>query len=281
MDTLERGLAELRADLSPSSADKARLRARILAPVLGGDVDPSLSPRASAPHSLRHPSPERLGRWAALKAAGTAGVGAGALLLGVGMGVGFWLGREASVPATGAPAIEAVRSPSPVTERAEPAGPPRALLSTPEPLTPPSPSVASAPAAATEPRRSPPPRARATRKAVAPHPLNDELALLRRVERALRNADPALALALLGELDERFPETRLVEERQAAKLMANCRMGGADAVARAHAFLHDSPSSVYRQRVQLACGLDAAASNTQPRTAPAMKDAVSPDTSHR
>jgi hypothetical protein len=267
MDSLERGLAELRADLSPSSADKARLRALILAPALAGNVEPSPAP------------PAKLDGWAALKAAGTAGLKAGALLLGVGLGAGFWLGRETSLPATRAPAaIEAAPSPSAVA-RAAPAAPPPAPPATPGPLETRQVLKVSEPSPLAEPRR-PPPRARATRKAVAPNPLNEELALLRRVERALRNGDPALALALLGELDERFPESRLVEERQAAKLMAHCRQGSADAVARAHAFLHDSPASVYRQRVQSACGLDAAV-NARPRRAPAMKDATSPDTSGR
>ena len=268
MDTLERGLAELRAELSPSSADKARLRARILAPALAGNIESPASP----------PVPSKMhGSWAALKAAGMAGVGAGALLLGVGVGVGFWLGREMGPTTTTAPAaIETGRTPSEPTSRVEPAAPP-AVLSPAEALATPEPSVMSAPP---EPRRSAPPRARATRKALPPNPLGDELALLRRVERALRNEDPALALALLGELDERFPESRLVEERQAAKLMASCRVKSADAVARAHAFLHDSPSSVYRQRVQRACGLDTPA-GSRALEAPAMKDAVSPDTSRR
>jgi len=212
-----------------------------------------------------------------LRAAGTAGLKAGALLLGVGMGVGFWLGREVSLPASSAPAVVAVPSPSEAAKPTVPTDPPPAPLARPEP---PETPVASNPPSPSEPRRSPPPRARATRRAVATNPLNDELALLRRVERALRNADPALALALLGELDERFPESRLVEERQAAKLMAHCRAGSADAVARAHAFLHDSPSSVYRQRVQSACGLETPASARPART-PALKDAISPDTSGR
>ena len=110
--------------------------------------------------------------------------------------------------------------------------------------------------------------------------MNDELALLRRVERALRNADPALALALLGELDERFPDTRLVEERQAARLLAGCRLQDPNAIARAHAFLHDNPASVYRQRVQLACEHDTAPVAQQPDKT-SMKDPRAADTSGR
>jgi hypothetical protein len=56
------------------------------------------------------------------------------------------------------------------------------------------------------------PRAHARRR-VEPNPLNDELALLRRVERALRSNDPALARALLSEL--RTVESLWIEGNQA------------------------------------------------------------------
>ena len=256
MDALDRSLAELRAELSPSSGDKARLRARILAPTLGGE--------AAAPPS------RPLTRWAGLKAAGTLGLAAGALLLGVGAGAGFWLGREASTPAMNLPAASVASLLEPVPALRPP---PEAEASPPLPALEP-PGAASTPATS-EPKRNDEPRPRATRKALPPNPLNDELALLRRVERALRNADPALALALLGELDERFPESRLVEERQAARLIADCRMDGPDADSQARAFLRDHPASVYRQRVQLACEIGTPPVAKHPAAAP-MKEAVSP-----
>jgi hypothetical protein len=161
--------------------------------------------------------------------------------------------------------------------------PPSIAPSPPQDPSAPSPAASEPPLAAkeapSEPRRGPPVRARA-HKAAAPNPLNDELALLRRVERALRNADPALALALLGELDERFPNSRLVEERQAAKLMADCRLESPEASERARSFLNEHPASVYRQRVQLACAIDTVSSAKRPDAA-SVKDAVSPDTSGR
>jgi len=260
IDSLERSLGELRAELSPSSADKARLRARIVAPALAGE--------AYAP-------PAPLSRWGALKAAGSVGLATGALLLGAGVGVGFWLGREASPPRAGLPAAVEPTSARPTP--AQPSEPTPLAAEQPAPTASEPLQVASSKAAPSEPRRGPP-RARVTRKAAAPNPLNDELALLRRVERALRNADPELALALLGELDERFPDTPLVEERQAARLMAGCRLNDAAAVARAHAFLHDNPASVYRQRVQLACESGAAPKQADDAT---MQDVVAPDTSGR
>jgi hypothetical protein len=125
---------------------------------------------------------------------------------------------------------------------------------------PPSDTLAPVVAPAPEVISAAPPEAHRVEKAVrpratrpAPNPLNDELALLRRVERALRNNEPALAVALLGELDQRFPASRLVEERLAARRIAECRLGEPGAMTRAQAFLHEHSTSVYRQRVQLAC----------------------------
>jgi hypothetical protein len=259
IDTLEKSLAELRVELSPTSADKARLRGRIVARALtGGAPTPPLS------------------RWGALKAAGSVGVVTGALLLGAGVGVGFWLGRETIAPS--ASRLGATAS----TPRAAPVPPDPSVLPDPVPLGKPAPVLIpnSEPAldiegaARDEPRRNPA-RPRATRKALAPNPWNDELALLRRVERALRNGAPELALALLRELDERFPDTRLMEERQAARLMAGCRLNDRAAIARGRAFLHDNPASVYRQRVQLACESGTASAPPQPDRAP-MKPTVSP-----
>jgi hypothetical protein len=76
---------------------------------------------------------------------------------------------------------------------------------------------------------------------------------LERIERALRNADAPLALALLAELDERYPKTRLVEERQAARLMAHCVAGEPDAKLAAERFLQAQPSSVYAARLRALC----------------------------
>jgi hypothetical protein len=105
-------------------------------------------------------------------------------------------------------------------------------------------------------RSDAPPRAH-SRPRAQPNPLNDELALLRRVERALRNNDPALARALLGELDERFPDSRLGEERAAARRIADCRSAEPGASESARAFLREHGVSVYRKRIVLACALDA------------------------
>jgi hypothetical protein len=233
-------LERMRDEISPTPHDKARLRALIVAPaalLAPGPADGEALPaRAAAPHAP-------LTRWAALKTAGALGVAAGSLLLGVGGGIGFWLGRGSSEPP--APMLVERHAPRAAEAPALPAAP-----------APEQPASADAPTieptSAPETRRAPRPvRPRATR--AAPNPLNDELALLRRVERALRNSEPALALALLGELDQRFPDSRLVEERLAARRIAECRLGEPGATTRAQAFAREHAQSVYRQRVQLAC----------------------------
>jgi hypothetical protein len=282
--TLERSLAALRAELSPSAADKLRLRARIVAPTLAGGAASTAAP---------------LTRWAALQAAGSLGVASGLVLLALGGSVGFWLGRDGAheLAANGAVAAPRTLASSPragiapsspsVIAKAESAEAAIIELAPVEPATvepaPVEPMASSSTPANEGHHRGTPVRPRATRKALAPNPLNDELALLRRVERALRNADPALAVALLAELDERFPDSRLVEERLAARRIADCRLGSGDALAQARAFLREHPASVYRQRVQLACDvLDAQppAAFRQPTAAP-MKNAERADTHGR
>jgi hypothetical protein len=87
-------------------------------------------------------------------------------------------------------------------------------------------------------------------------PSAEELLLLERAERALRNHHPSLAAALIDELTQRFPRSLLLEERRAIELVARCQNSAdASAVARLRAgFVHDYPTSVYAERVERACG---------------------------
>jgi hypothetical protein len=237
-----RSLEWMRDEISPTPDDKARLRALIVAPA--ALLAPGLTEGEALPAPGTAPAPA-LTRWAALKTAGLLGVAAGSLLLGVGGGIGFWLGRGTSEP----PAPVRVELNTPRVFEAP------ALPAAPAPVAPAAlddPALETKSAATPDINRAPKPvRARASRPAA--NPLNDELALLRRVERALRSSEPALAVALLGELDQRFPDSRLVEERLAARRIAECRLGEPGAMERAQTFLREHATSVYRQRVQLAC----------------------------
>jgi hypothetical protein len=61
----------------------------------------------------------------------------------------------------------------------------------------------------------------ATSAEIAANSLLEELELLRRAERTIRSGNSQVALGLLRDLDERFPKGQLVEERAAARVMAN------------------------------------------------------------
>jgi hypothetical protein len=82
---------------------------------------------------------------------------------------------------------------------------------------------------------------------------NDELALLRRAERAVRGDNSALALALIAELEARYPRSSLLEERRAVELLAYCGAGATDAQARAQRFLREHPRSVHAGRIAEQC----------------------------
>jgi hypothetical protein len=84
-----------------------------------------------------------------------------------------------------------------------------------------------------------------------------ELALLRRVERALRTGDPALALILLDQLERAYPVSALGEERTAARILVDCARSGELAKPEAARFLEKHPSSVYSDRILRACHLEA------------------------
>jgi hypothetical protein len=87
-------------------------------------------------------------------------------------------------------------------------------------------------------------------------PFAEELALLERAERAIRSDQAALALSFLDELDQRFPKSSLLEERTAARVLADCALGEPLARARAERYLRDRQASVYADRVRRLCKLD-------------------------
>jgi hypothetical protein len=250
LDSVDRMLERARSELSPSGADKARARAS-----LGAVGAPSNASRAGA----------RLlgGRfWQRLRAAGWSGVAVGVVLASLSFGAGYGLrSLEPRAGAEGQARVEAPRAPSsprPVRERDGVSEPRAASEALPTPPAADDRAVLdeARPPAAAAPRKQRQARPRTQAATPAPSAAGDELALLRRVQRALRGSDPALALALLGELDERFPDTTLVEERQAAAVMAHCGLADPGARRRAEGFLEGRPGSVYAERVRAACGVE-------------------------
>src|SRR4030095_1508121 len=83
--------------------------------------------------------------------------------------------------------------------------------------------------------------------------LDEELIQMRRVERALRENNPRLALALLGDLQRAVPHGKLGEERYAAEVMAKCGLGIGPPRVLADDFAEKHASSVYYARVMQAC----------------------------
>jgi hypothetical protein len=246
-DVTERALGQLRAELSPSSADKDRLR-RVLGLGASSPAPVGEEPAPQLATPVRLTQPGRLSERAAVLASGKLGASLAALLFGAGIAVGWSLQGATPAEAPAAPPSAAV---APLAAPTLPA--PAALPA----AAPGDAPTARLPAEATRaPRSARRPRAALGATPQLERPLDAELALLRRVERALRNNDAALAVALLDELDNRFPQTRLAEERLAARRMAGCRLDTPDAVAQARAFLRERPASVYSERVRLACALE-------------------------
>lgn len=83
--------------------------------------------------------------------------------------------------------------------------------------------------------------------------LNEEVRVMRRVERALRSDNPRLALALLSDLDRAVPRGQLGEERLAASVQARCALGYGSRAELLDGFKRDHPTSPYVNRVKKAC----------------------------
>jgi hypothetical protein len=241
---LEQQLALTRVAYTPSSALRDRVLTRL-----------ELAP---APSPTRGESP--VGRAARGRAAVGALVGAGLLALGFAGGYHASALREAPpLPPTRFAATPELQEGAPLLPEPEP-------LAEPEPLEPAAQSPLDA--HASNPRS--PRRARASTRrpaaspvTVAPPPAapppaappssREELALLQRAERATRADNSALALALIAELEERYPRSELLEERKAIELIALCAAGATDGSARAEHFIRNHPRSVYAGRIAELC----------------------------
>jgi hypothetical protein len=119
--------------------------------------------------------------------------------------------------------------------------------------------------------KSTPPASAARIPSAAPAPstavgLDEEVRQLRRVERAIREGNPRLALVLLEEMDQAIPKGQLLEERRAASIMANCQLGSGDAVSNARAFVAKHAGSAYLTRVIGICGLETERNSAAPGT---------------
>jgi hypothetical protein len=259
-DDLQRSLSLARVGLRAPSAVKARVRSK-----LGASLTPASDTTADAATA-----PARRGRgfeWGRRLGASRPPLGTVSLLMGMSFGAGYWLASSpgsdgavadaapvstalvASAPIASAPIASAPAASGAPSTAAEPA----ATL----PVAPES-GVRSGDALAARARLRTPHVVRSA-SAHDDDRLAAEVALLSRVERAIRAREAPLALALLEELDRKFPGSALQEERAAARVLAHCVANGEGADAReAHAvakrFVQGAPS-VYADRIRQVCSL--------------------------
>jgi outer membrane biosynthesis protein TonB len=186
-------------------------------------------------------------------------LGGALVLLGV-VGTGVAGSRwRAEVPAAieGDGAAE-VFSPDAATEVAVDA-PPSQLI---EPSHPIAPIVAND----TPPEDAPPPTSDVVTPKPKPKPepepepkprtLADEVALIQAISKSLKQSEWKWVLKLVAEHERDFANGQFVEERQAAKVRAQCRSGALDAGREAaERFTARWPTSIHRATIREDCGL--------------------------
>jgi hypothetical protein len=237
----------VRTQHDPSSADSARVRARLAARVRA-------EPLLIAPTPAAQAAIGPLGRLLV-----ALGVGAGA-----GLAAGLYLapGLAPTAPTTAratAPVPSAPAAFAPVSDAASRDGASAASVSaSPDSkalVTPPSAASLRGPSSVTSARTS---RARANAAAAAATPpaavtpLKAELDGLRRAQELLYQGQPAWALARLAELDRAGVSSALLEERWATRTLAQCSLGG-DERALSEAFEKRYPGSAHLEQVRASC----------------------------
>jgi hypothetical protein len=236
-ESLERELiTKARSAIEPSAADQCRLRAQLAERMALLALAP---PAAGVPvsHPLRH-------LWQShLVALGTVATGAAL----VAFGAGYATGRRAPVVKTivvGAPSHQEL------ADHSQPSAP------QPEPKPAFLPSLSGLGHSGTRTKMTAP----SAPSAEAPdNPLAEELDLLKRSERMIRSNNPMVAIGLLSELDHKYPKGQLLEERTAARAMANCQLVDEDSARlQGQAYLSAHARSVYAARVRAICHLDSA-----------------------
>lgn len=240
----------------PIAADKARnllaLRQRLGLPGLASSdaAAPVLQPVAATARARVL----RLAPWQQLVAVGTV-TGA----------IGFFLGLGVRERASNTVVRDSLLGVPAELQQA--LAPPPAAEAAPV-LQPAPPTVAELAEATASPSTNAPLRARATKtrrtaaRSVAVERADPDfleaVRLLSRARRTLDRQEPALALSLLDELDERFPRQLLDEERAATRVFALCANGErAAALTLARSWFSQRPRSIYTRRLEQSCAREA------------------------
>lgn len=257
----------------PAGYDKARVRERLVrqlgvgafagAGVLtvvraagsGAAARPSAASITDAPTLPRGVTPATPAAKAAKLAGSGAGRASGALWV-KSLGKMAMVAGAAGALYSGAALLDVLpRRAAPAPTPLPPAEPAPALEPTIEPLVVTEAQPEPAPAG-DEARPASSRRARREARGEAPAAsgsLAEELALLARAQRMLRDDQPRRALAAVREHGERFPDGALQEERAGIEALARCLLGETDAPS-VQAFLERSPSSPLAARVRKECG---------------------------
>lgn len=256
----------------PSTEERARIRARVLAAVATGGLASGASATAAASSTLASGTAASSGIAAGGIASLTAVATKGLLVLAlVSAGTAGVVAVSRSSPIQ-APVAEtssetqtptrssAARSASTASLPTTPATEPAVALPQQESVPPRIPSRATVPS-----RVAPTPRPSRPRTALAETvevpsatieapSLATELSILRAAQRARAAGDPHAALQHLEEHARDFPLGSLAAERDGTRVLALCDAGEvAAARAAASAFLARHPGSPLRQRVSVAC----------------------------
>ncbi len=163
-----------------------------------------------------------------------------------GVGGGLWW-RAAHRPEAAPPAVTATRV---VPAARVVAPPPPVAIPEPQPVAEPPPAHAQR----SKSGKAKPAAARRLAAAAPPgDSLQDETALLARVNAALRGGDARQGLALLDEYDQQFPRGILHEETTATRIIARCQAAEAAAPAAARQFIQAHPRSPLSSRVRSSC----------------------------
>ncbi|MBN2359036.1 MAG: hypothetical protein JXR83_06255 [Deltaproteobacteria bacterium] len=228
-DDLAALLDAARREPDPPAVAKQRVHAMIMATVLPPLVGPGqdgggAGPIAGGAGGAATGGAVATGGATMAPAVKLALVAAASAAVGVGAGV-LYVARPAPVAPVEAPAVVA------------PAPPPQ------------PPPVVVAPTPVPPPVELPPPK-----PLIAPRPIADTLAaeqaLLERARSALKTEDAATALTLLREHGERYPRGRLVEEREALRVLALFQAESADAAAAAAKFRARFQHSIFLPAIE-------------------------------
>jgi hypothetical protein len=236
MNPLELALmSRARAALEPSGLDRNRVRAQLTTAIAAtGLFEATSAPSAAQPlrYVLTH-------HWAAMTSVAV-------IAATLAFGAGYRMGQHHAKPQV----IQVVQQAPAPGVAAPSAVPPEAPEATPAslPFLPSSGRGGTGAKAASSATPDTP---------AAASSLLEEVDLLRRAEKMIRSNNAMVAIGLLNELNSKYPKGQLLEERGAARTMANCQLVDNDSArAQGQAYLRAHPGTLYTDRVRSICHLD-------------------------